>query len=388
MPTVTNDRIEFTVNDRYLIEEQSTGLTFQQFANMINAAKEGRTTDFFKFLEEIYEKDPDIASSIQTRSVEVLSKDWKVMTEDNEEDEELTRALKDITGDTTTGLLSTDQLIGALLGASYLTGVSLNEIITDENGITGFSHIPSPFLTYQKTLYFPDLYTQDAPTGQTLESPEKFILHYLDPAVSDKTRGYLGIAIGWQYLFKTQNMKDMLRYQGKYGKPFLCVMMDKEGDGYDVDFENVKKLITNIGTVDGIVVSRDVNIEMTGSTTLDGSFFFDSDETYKKNIAKIILGQTSTSDSTDSNRSTAAVHMSVLEQRVMSDMELIEESLSKQLVPHVTELLGRSYAGERFKFIISDLEDAIDEDVEQDEDEGISSEETQGMMSDAEETEV
>ena len=42
-------------------------------------------------------------------------------------------------------------------------------------------------------------------------------------------------------------------------------------------------------------------------------------EKYKQDITKIILGQESTSSSQDSNRSTASVHMEVLEKRILED---------------------------------------------------------------------
>ena len=66
MPEIKEERITFLPKDRQAIPEQSPGITLDGYATLFNGAlQDGDTTKYFKFLEEIKEKDPDILHSIE-----------------------------------------------------------------------------------------------------------------------------------------------------------------------------------------------------------------------------------------------------------------------------------------------------------------------------------
>ena len=356
MPKITDGRIEFTPADRYFIKEQSPGITAEQFASLFNdAADQGNTSPYYKFLEEITEKDPDIQQAVASRTSEITSKEWSIEGPDETVAADLERALKAIPGDVAQGLMTVDQLINSFLGSSYLTGISMNEIVTDEEQIIGFNHIPSHFLTFEGTVYYPELKTQDNPTGVPFNQ-EKMIAHYLNPG-EDVVRGWLGHSLGWQYVFKTGNLDQQLQWQQKYGKGFLLVNMPGDKDSYEQAWQAAEDLVDNLYTVDGGVFPAEVEAEFVSPDNMQGEYFFDANDEYKSNIVKIILGQTSTSDTTDSNRSTASVHQDTLEARVLQDIENIEDTINKQLLNKVGQLANISNIDEySFKFQISELE--------------------------------
>ena len=361
MPKITSDEIVWLPTDRNIFSEVSPGITTSAYASLFqNTLTNGDTTQLFKFWEEIYEKDSDIIHAIDTRSSMITSKDWFIEGPNQSIADELEAELRQINGVPEEGLLTVDQLISALLGPSYLIGISVNEIVTDSEKILGFNPVPHHFLTFQDSVSYPKLYTQEVPTGVPFNK-EKMIVHYLSPG-SDPVRGWLGHAVGWQYVFKANAMEQRFRWQGRYGKGFLLVNMPGDKDSYEEAWNAAENLVDNLYDVDGAVFPADVTAEMVDTQGLEGDYFFKSDEDFKRNIVKIILGQTSTSDSQDSNRSTATVHQDVLENRIIEDMELIQDTLTKQLVKKVQQMKGMSTSEDyQFKFEVSDLEEEVQE---------------------------
>lgn len=362
MPKITPNRIEYLVTDRQTVPEQSVGITASGYTTIFNAAiSEGDTTKYFKFLEEIAEKDPDILHSISTRTSYVTSKEWTIESENMTDAEAVESYLRAIRGDRLQGLVNVDGLINAMLGPAYLTGLSINEIVTNAEGIIGFNHIPSHFLTFNETVYYPDLWTQEKPTGTPLNR-DKMVSHFLH--TGDPLRGWLGHAIGWLYVLKRTTLDARLQFQRKYGKGFLLVNMPGDRDSYEQAWQTAEDLIENYSDVDGAVFPAGVEVEYKEPSSADGNYFFDTESSFKDSIVKIILGQESTSDSESSNRSTASVHMEVLEKRILDDASAIESTMTSQLVEKVKELLGITSEME-FKFVVSEMEATLDENMDE-----------------------
>jgi len=363
MPKITSGQIVFLPEDRYIISEKSPGITASAYTTLFNSAiQNGETTELFKFFEEIAEKDPDILHSISTRTSYVTSKEWTVESENTQDAEMIEEALRNIKGDPTRGLITVDGLIEACLGNSYLTGLSFNEIVTDGEGIIGFNHVPSHFLTFHDSVYYPKLWTQETPTGVPFNK-EKMIAHYLHHA-EDPARGWLGHAIGWLYVLKRTAMDARLQFQRKYGKGFLLVNMPGDRDSYEKAWETAEDLISNYSDVDGAVFPADVMVDFKESQALDGEYFFTSEADFRSSITKVILGQESTSSAENSNRSTAEVHMEVLEQRIVDDCETLEDTLTTQLIEKIKPILGIPEDSDcRFKFGVGEMEATLDDEM-------------------------
>ena len=368
MPRITSDKIEFLVTDRQVISERSNGITADGYAALFaNAIKDGDTAYLFKFFEEIAEKDPDIMQALDTRSSYVTAKEWQIVDEEGEENDDtanIAMALHEIQGSKEDGLLTLDELIHSMLGVSYLTGLSFSEIVTDTKEIIGFNYIPCHFLTFRDSVFYPNLWTETNPIGEPFNR-DKMIGHYLNPG-SDPVRGYLGNAISWQYVFKRSTLDARLKFEKKYGKGFLLVNMPTERDGFEENWDTAESLIENYSDVDGAVFEGEVEVDFKESIQSEGEYFWDAEDQYKQNIIRIILGQESTTSSESSNRSTAEVHMQVLEQRILKDIAGIEDTLNRQLIPKIKELLGiadsKNYY---FKFVLSEMEATLDEDIEE-----------------------
>jgi len=381
MPAITDGRITFLPLDRSAISEQSPNITPAAYTAIFNAAaNEGETTNYFKFLSEIAEKDPDILHSLETRTSYVTSKQWYVEGPEARAAEKLTEYIKNISGDPSEGLLSTDGLINSMLGPSYLVGIKLAEIVTDDESIVGFNPIPPQFLTFNGAVNYPKLWTQKNPMGVDFNK-NKMISHYLNPGQEDPARGWLGNCVSWLYVLKRTSLEAKLKFQKKYGRGFLLCNMPGDKDSYAQAWQNAEDLIENYSDVDGAVFPADVQVDFKETAgTLNGQYFFDVEDSIKKSIVQVILGQDSTSSSESSNRSTAEVHMEVLEQRIIDDISAIETTLTDQLVDRVNKLPGFNFPGKyQFKFEQSDIEQTLDEDQESPEEKTEVSEESEDV---------
>ena len=363
MPKIESDRITFLPADRYAVEEQSPGITPAKYTVLFNGAiKEGDTTKYFKFLEEIAEKDADILHTLETRSSYVSSKGWTIEGDNEGDAQKIEDALREIPGDTAEGLLTVDDLVKSLIGSTYLVGLSFSEIVSDNNKILGFNHIPAHFLTFNDATTYPKLWTQDKPTGVEFNRL-KMISHYATTGI-DPARGWLGNAISWLYVLKRTALEAKMQFQSKYGKGFLLLNMPGDKDSYEQAWQNAEDLIENYANVDGAVFPADVKVDFKETNgSLNGQYFFDVEDSLKKSIVQVILGQDSTSSSESSNRSTAEVHMEVLEQRILEDIAGIEDTLTSQLVIRVMQVLGVTG---QYKFTIgrTELEEDLDEDTD------------------------
>lgn len=382
MPEITENRIIFTTLDRQAIGEQSPGITTDYYVSIFQKAiEQGDTMHLFKFFEEIAEKDPDILHSLETRTSYITSKEWYIEGENQRNSERIEDLIRNIKGDPSEGLMSTDQMINSLLNDSYLIGLSFAEVVSDEKRIIGFNHIPAHFLTFRESVNYPKLWTQQNPLGEAFNK-EKMISHYLHHG-SDPTRGWLGHCVGWLYVQKRLGIDAKLEFQKKYGKGFLLVNMPGDRDSYLEAWVTAENLIQQYANVDGAVFPGGVDVDFKETNgSLDGEFFFDQEDNIKKAIVQVILGQDSTSSSESSNRSTAEVHLEILEQRIIDDIAAIEDTLTKQLVEKVKILLGIPQDSlYEFKFEKSEIEEQIEEETTQEPEEPVTTQE----MPDAEE---
>jgi phage gp29-like protein len=202
------------------------------------------------------------------------------------------------------------------------------------------------------------LWTADKPMGVQFNK-DKMICHYLTTGI-DPARGWLGNCISWLYVLKRSALEARLQFQSKYGKGFLLVNMPGDKDSYLEAWSAAEDLIKNYLAVDGAVFPAGVEVDFKEAGVLEGQYFFTSEQEFRKSIVKVILGQDSTSSADNSNRSTAAVHMEVLEQRVLDDMAAVESTLTSQLIPKIKQLTGVNENDlYEFKFVVSDIEEAI-----------------------------
>ncbi len=328
----TGTLVRLLPEDRHAAEV-SISLTPGDVHQVITDANGGDQQDQAKLAQEILEKDWDIAQTIQTRAAAVLGTPWKILPANDsagahEVAETIDRLLRETLGDTA-GLDSFEQFIAQMLTA-YLPGFSVSEIVWREGGagIEGFQHIPQHHFTFRNSLW-PLLVTKDQPAGWELPA-NKFVIHRYRHRCGDIVRGGLIRPLAWLYAFKNLNLKDLLRYLEKFGMPFVAARVDDHA--FDKERRKVSQLVRQFGSDGGAVFTKATEIELIAGHNGSAEVYFRFLEYSQDAIAKVVLGQTSTSDSRSSNRSTAAVHNLVRQDLREDDCRAIEATVQEQVI--------------------------------------------------------
>lgn len=341
------EKILTEIIDRLTLNNESLSLTPRKVASILLEADQGRNHRQSKLAEEILEKDPDISAAISTRQNALTALDWGILPASGENvrdevSETVEEVLRGIEGNMDQGLISFDQLLSAM-ASSFLPGFDCSMIDFKPGGgdINGFLHLPQHNFTFFESAFIPKLRTKaHRENGIPLPGGTKnWVIHRHFQDARDITRSGLIRPLAWLFVFKNFNTKDLLRFREKYGIPFLLGKMDGIVDGKGAltkEGRALKKLLTNFGS-DGVALLSDaVTMEMIEPSNMGADIFFKSDELFAKEIAKVVLGQTSTQDAEGSNRSTAQVHDGVRHTILAADCKSVSLTVSQQLIRQIT----------------------------------------------------
>lgn len=326
--------VDFLPQDR-LQPELTRQLSPGDVDQILRAANTGDCQRQAKLAREMVEKDWDLAQALQTRVAAVAGTPWELQPGADTLVgrriaafvERALRAAGSVPGDE--DLDGFGQLLNHML-TSYLPGYSVNEIVWDEGGrgVLGFQFIEPQFFTLRDSTAL-RLVTPEQPLG--VELPRgKFIVHRYCHRGGDLTRGGLIRPLAWLYVFKNLNVKDLLRFLEKYGMPFLLARLDQAA--YDEERHHLAYLIRHFGSDGGGVFTKAAELQVVQPGANQGDVYFKFMDYCERAISKLILGQTSTSDSKDSNRSTAAVHNQVRQDLRVDDCRALAETLRQDLI--------------------------------------------------------
>lgn len=315
--------------------EVSRNLTPYDVDRILQNANGGDPREQAKLATEILEKDWDIAQALQTRIAAVSGTPWDVQPAD---DSERARAVASFTRQALKAAGSAAEaadlggfggLIRGLLGG-LLTGYAVAEIVWAEGGagLRGFQHIPAQHFTFGDGMA-PRLVTPDAPRGHDLPVG-KFIVFSPGNRTGDIVRAGMIRPLAWLYAFKNLNLKDLLRYVEKFGMPFLIARLDDYA--FDQERLRIASMIRHFASDGGGVFTKSAELELLQPSANSGEVYFRFLDYCERAVNKVLLGQTSTSDSRDANRSTASVHNLVRQDLRADDCRALAEALERQLL--------------------------------------------------------
>ncbi len=126
------------------------------------------------------------------------------------------------------------------------------------------------------------------------------------------------------------------QYVEKFGVPFLSVTMDTPNPTRE---KMLAKIMQNMGSAGWGIFSKGEELNTVDTPSTSAEKLFDTlIERTNKEMSKLILGQTMTTDD-GSSRSQAEVHRQVAEGRHLSDKTFVKNIVNTQLLPRLT-LLG------------------------------------------------
>lgn len=167
-------------------------------------------------------------------------------------------------------------------------------------------------------------------------NPFGWIVHTAKAKSGLPIRGGLARAVAWSFLFKSFTMKDWAIFVEAYGQP---LRLGKWGPGAsDVDKQVLLEAIASIGTDYSAIVPASMMIEFI-EANLSGSH-----ELYEKRadfldrqVSKVVLGQTGTTDAIAGGHAVGRVHDKVREDIEEADARQLAATLMRDLVRPVVD---------------------------------------------------
>lgn len=209
--------------------------------------------------------------------------------------------------------------------------------------IAALRPVPYHLLDYTAgRLRIRDVSPEGMPLGTFHEpDPCRYIVHrgHLMTSIPDNFGGPMRAALFW-WLFATMDRDWWIRFLERFGAPFIVGKYDDADDGARALLRNAFSAASRLF---GLVVSRATEVEVHSvSATQHGDAFERFHDTAKKELSKLILGQTMTSEAQAQGLggSQAQVHDGVRGDIRKFDALVLGETLKHQLFGQLLEMNG------------------------------------------------
>lgn len=208
--------------------------------------------------------------------------------------------------------------------------------------------VPYHLLDYQLgRLRIQDVSPEDGkPLGTFHEpDPRRYIVHrgHLMTSIPDNFGGPMRAALFW-WLFSTMDRDWWIRFLERFGAPFIVGKYDPADDGARGLLRNAFSAATRLF---GLVVSRDTQVEVHSvNGAQHGDAFEQFHDTAKRELSKLILGQTMTSEAQAGGigGTQATVHDGVRADIRKFDALCLADTLRHQLFRQLLDINGMAGA--------------------------------------------
>jgi phage gp29-like protein len=314
---------------------QAPGLTPGKLARILRQSIDGDAEAYLELAEDIEERDLHYAGvlSIRKRQVAGLQIDVEAAGVDRESvrDAELLREV--ISRDS-----FEDELIDILdaIGKSY----SATEIIWD----TSEGQWMPEALKWRDPRWF----TFDVNDGDTLQlrgeagmpealSPFKWIVHRAKVKSGLTIRGGLARSIAWTFLFKSFTGKDWAIFAEAYGQPLRVGKFGPDASPTDKDV--LLNAVASIGTDFAAIIPQSMSIEFVQASISGSHELYEKRQDWlDRQVSKIVLGQTATTDAQAGGFAVGKVHDGVRADIERSDAKQLAATLNRDLVRPLIDL--------------------------------------------------
>jgi len=196
---------------------------------------------------------------------------------------------------------------------------------------------------------------QDPLEGEPCLAP--YFWHYATGASHDDEPYGLGLGhwLYWPVLFKKNGLKFWLQFLEKFGAPTAIGRYDAGATPGEIN--RLLAALSAIQTDAGVVVPKGIEIDLLEAARSGTADYKTLHDTMDETIAKIVLGQTMTTEDGGS-RSQAEVHHDVRQDIIQADADLICESFNLGPVRWLTELNFDGAEPPRVFRVLEEEEDA------------------------------
>ena len=315
----------------------------------------------------IYEdilRDDQVASAFQQRRLSVVSRSWDVVAGDNRAESQkaadfLKEMLTHIRWDTVTDRM--------LYGVFY--GYSVSECMWAREG----AHVVLDQLKVRKQRRFGfgydgklRLLTDQSPEGELL--PEQKFWSFCTGADNDDEPYGLGLGhwLYWPVFFKRGGVQSWTLFLDKFSMP--TVKGSYPSTATDVEKRTLLSSLAAVQSSAGIMLPKDMEIELLAAAQNGVASYADLMDRMNAAIAKVILSQTQTTDSTG-GQFKSEVQKSVRNEVVKADSDLVCDSFNRTVGKWLTQW---NYPNAAVPFVRRELEDPEDLNARSQRDERLS----------------
>jgi phage gp29-like protein len=317
----------------------ASGLTPKRLAALIRRADDADHHDYLTLAEEIEERDGHYRSVLGTRKLAVAGLEPVVeAASDAARDVELADAVRELARAPDFG-----ELVGNLLDAlgKGFSAVEINWQAQDGRWLPRFAWRDPRFFQWDRDtrsqLRIRDV--ADGVNGLPLP-PYKFIVHRPRLKTGLPIRGGLARPAAWAYLFKAFSIKDWAAFLEVYGFP---LRVGRYGDGAtDDDIRKLMSAVVNLGSDAAAVIHKSMEIEFqdaVGGGGQGGAAMFEkAAEFWDKQLSKVILGQTASTEGTPGKLGNDQAQSDVRADILKADAAQVSATLNRDLVKPYIDL--------------------------------------------------
>lgn len=312
--------------------QQVNGMTPVKLASILRAADNGDPEAFFELAEQIEELDPHYVAQLATRKRSVAQLPITVRaasdSADHQKHAEFVRQW--VEG----GVLRSN-----LFDMLDAIGKAISFMEVDWQVRHG--HLCPVKLEWRTQRWFTfDRLDGDTPLlrdvgGDQPLTPHKFVVHRSKVKSGLTIRSGIARIAVWYWMFKSFTVKDWAIFCQNYGQP---IRIGKYGRGAtEAEKDVLWRAVSGIAGDCAAIMPREMLVEFheVGSKSSSTDMYERRSDWHNREVSKLVLGQTTTTDAVSGGHAVAKEHRLVQEDIERSDALDASDSLNGQLVPNM-----------------------------------------------------
>lgn len=173
--------------------------------------------------------------------------------------------------------------------------------------------------------------------GSESLKPFGWIVHYAKAKSGIPIRGGLARGAAWAFLFKAFTVKDWAIFCEAYGQPLRLGKYDNGAS--EKDKEVLLEAVTNIGVDYAAIVPLSMTVEFVGAQLAGNHELYEKRADWiDRQISKLVLGQTATTDAIAGGHAVGKTHDRVREDIERADARQLAATLNRDLVRPLIDL--------------------------------------------------
>lgn len=315
----------------------ATTLTPSNLGALMRAADQGDVESMFILAEEIEEREPHTRSQLQMRTMAVTQMPRSVVAGGSSAQEEA------IAEDVEETILEQPAFAGLLtdLMDAVFKGISCVEILWKRGARRwepiGYEFRPQRHFVFDReTFREPRLRTDTDPTYGEALSPGKWLLHAPKSLSGLPLRRGLVRPVAICYAAKRYTVADLLSFLDIFGQP---IRLGRYPAHLREHRNELMRALRSIGADASAVIPEEMQVELLEARAASGAdnIFLGTAEYWDKQVSKVVLGQTMSSDD-GSSLSQAQVHERVRFDIRDHDAASLLATINRQLVRTFVDL--------------------------------------------------